>query len=126
MHEWQIGICGDGVTLGAPRAQTCARGMMPLDPLLAKLLDWVYQTSFACCVGVTKVCGLLAASSVASFTQQRELPLLIVSSIFRKCGSRAVTALVGCGVKPRPRPLDKSQFAFPTKTVRLRKSPLDI
>ncbi len=34
-------------TLGAPRAQTCARGVTPLDPHLAKELVWVFRTSTA-------------------------------------------------------------------------------
>jgi hypothetical protein len=37
----------DGGTLGAPRAQTCARGVTPLDPHLAKKLVGVFQISTA-------------------------------------------------------------------------------
>ena len=45
-----MGFVGD--TLGAPRAQTCARGVTPLDPRLAKQLVRNYRTSAACGAGV--------------------------------------------------------------------------
>ena len=33
-------------TLGAARAQTCARGLTPLDPLTAKMQNW-YNPTFS-------------------------------------------------------------------------------
>ncbi len=44
IHYLQYG--GKG-TLGAARPQTCARGMIPLDPQLAKEHCWNKQTSSA-------------------------------------------------------------------------------
>ena len=44
IHYLQYG--GKG-TLGAARPQTCARGMIPLDPQLAKEHSWNKQTSSA-------------------------------------------------------------------------------
>ena len=38
------------------------------------------------------------------FKRLRETSLFAASSSIRKCGSRAVTALVGCGAKPRRSP----------------------
>jgi hypothetical protein len=45
----------DGGTLGAPRAQTCARGVTPLDPRLAKILTWVDPAIFASCWEIRKI-----------------------------------------------------------------------
>ena len=39
---------------GLRAPQTCARGMIPLDPQLANEHSWNKQTSSVCCAGVTK------------------------------------------------------------------------
>ena len=55
-------------------------------------------------VGILLKEGLVASADVDFLKQLRETRLVVASSSIRKCGSRAVTALVGCGAKPRRSP----------------------
>ena len=105
---------------------SCARGVTPLDPAPDEITCMDIPNKRRLPLGGTKVSSFwpkkAAFSGRARSTrlqallsvpkQQREPSCLYTSSIIRRSGSREVTSLVGCGVKPRVVPLYKSQAAI--------------